>query len=392
MSYFTEPPKHSQPHADARNTQNIGNYSTPERLSIRCAASIPIKPVLWLWQSRIALSKTTILAGDGGLGKSQISAYMASIVSRESSVWPDGAPCDITGNVLILSAEDDAQDTIVPRLMAAGANINRCFVIDAVTKTTRGKITERQFDLTKDIVRLENAIESMGDVKLIIIDPISAYMGKTDSHNNEAVRGMLTPISALAIKHQVAVLLVTHLNKSKDPNPMARVIGSIGLVAAARAGYIVQKDAEQPEKRYFLPIKNNVGNDKDGFSFEIEAYTIDETISTSRVRWHPDLVIAKKILQPEPETQTNGAKAYLENLLSEGFLPAQQIFDLAEGMGYSKSSIQRAANALKINKRKFGFNPSVWFWSLSPLEGIEDSEEFKQMMPQSSLLPDDNAS
>lgn len=357
-----------------------------EQLKTTCLADVEMKPINWLWEQRIACGKTTILAGDPGLGKSQVTAYLSAIVTNDNSRWVDGSKCRHCGNVLLLSAEDDPQDTIKPRLIAAGADVSHCHIIESVNKREDDRDCERLFNLTKDVERLDEAITRIGNVKLIIIDPISAYMGDTDSHNNEAMRGMLAPLSSLAVKHEVAILLVTHLNKSKDSNPLSRVIGSIGLIASARAGYVMMKDETDPHKRYFLPIKNNVGNDHDGFSYEIGSVTLDNGIVTSKIDWNEATVNANAILYPEAQTQTNGAKAFLEDLLAEHvILSPQEIWDHGEGSGYSKQALQRASSSLGVVKHKIGFKPSIWLWSLLPREDIEDTEEFKKYVAQCSL-------
>ena len=113
-------------------------------------------------------------------------------------------------NVLILSAEDGAQDTIIPRLEALGANLDNIHIICAVP-IENGK--ERSFDLTLDVEKLQKSSERISNVKLIIVDPISAYLGKTDSHRNSDVRSALTPVSDFAEASGACLHCVTHLNK-----------------------------------------------------------------------------------------------------------------------------------------------------------------------------------
>lgn len=344
-------------------------------------SDIVMKAINWLWDKRIACGKLTVIAGNPGLGKSQLTANLAATVSR-GMMWPDDSPNATQGHVVFLSAEDDPADTIKPRLIAAGADVSKCHIIEAIlTKTKDGRDSERSFDLSQDVERLGMAIKQIGDVRLVIIDPITAYLGDTDSHNNADIRGVLAPLSLMAAQHDVAILLVTHLNKSTGQDVLARVIGSIGLIAAARAGYVVMKDGKQPELRYFLPIKNNVGNDTDGFSFMIEETEVEGNISTSRVIWQAGTVNAHAILHPQPEvkpTAVNGAKGFLSDFLTGKSIMMTEIIDMAEGAGYSKGSIQRAARALKVKREKLGMDGG-WKWSLPNLDAygkpIEDAEE-----------------
>ena len=125
-----------------------------------------------------------------------------------------------TGSVIILSAEDDAEDTIRPRLEAAGADLKRVFILDAIREPNRdGALTTRPFNLTADIERLSDLARKLGDVGLIDIDPITAYLGGVDSHKNAEVRGVLAPLAAMAAETEAAIVCVSHLNKAGGPRP-----------------------------------------------------------------------------------------------------------------------------------------------------------------------------
>jgi putative DNA primase/helicase len=163
-------------------------------LITQCAADVTPQPVEWLWPGRFALGKLTLIAGEAGLGKSQLSIAMVAAVTTGSE-WPCREGRAPQGSVVILSAEDGAADTVVPRLMAAGADRERVEIVSAV----HDEKSRRSFDLSADLALLENKISEIGDVKLIIIDPISSYLGpKVDSHVNAAVRGVLEPVTEMA--------------------------------------------------------------------------------------------------------------------------------------------------------------------------------------------------
>ena len=221
------------------------SVSPPEsRLLIRRAVDAHPKPIRWLWPMRVALGKLTLIAGDPGLGKSFLSVAMAATVSTGGR-WPVDGTCAPLGDVLILSAEDDLQDTIRPRLDAAGADVRRVQVIEAVAITTEDGVQRKMFSLVKDLAALDDVLADMPDCKLLTVDPISAYMDGTDSHKNTDVRALLAQLADLAAKHDVAVVAVSHLNKSGGPAAY-RVTGSIAFTAAPRAAYAVTKDAENP--------------------------------------------------------------------------------------------------------------------------------------------------
>ena len=355
---------------------------TPEiksEVDLICMSDIESKPIEWLWKERIACGKLTVIAGNAGLGKSQITAYLAKVVTTGGCFHNENEAVKI-GRVIFLSAEDDPADTIKPRLVAVGANVSLCHVLSAInTQNQNGKAGKRNFDLTQDIEQLGKICENFGDVRLIVIDPISAYLGNTDSNNNSDMRGLLMPLSDMAAKHGVALIVLTHLNKSTSQDAHSRVIGSVGLVAAARAAYMVQKDAEKPEIRYFVPIKNNIGNDHDGFAFVIEGVELENNITTSKICWQDGVVEAQKILNPQAEqkpTATNGAADFLRELLANKPMLVNDIFEEAEGMGYNKSAVRRAARKIGIKRKKLGMDGG-WQWQLANFEPpiTEDYED-----------------
>src|SRR5215469_17170241 len=140
--------------------------------------------------------------------------------------WPCGEGRSPIGNVIILNAEDGAADTIVPRALAAGADLKRIHIVSAVNDDTH----RRAFNLQKDIEVLERKITEIGDVVLVIIDPVSSYLGKTDSHKNSEVRSVLEPLSEMAERTGVSILSITHFSKTGSNNTtkaLHRFIGSI---------------------------------------------------------------------------------------------------------------------------------------------------------------------
>ena len=195
-----------------------------------------------------------------------MSLFICSIISSGGQ-WPvSGGTCE-KGNIIILSAEDRADDMIVPRLKAVNADLEKIHIIEAV-KTDDGN--EKTFDLSSDVELLKNEAVQIGNVKLIIIDPISAYLGKIDSHRNTEVRDALNPIIKFADEIGACLLCVTHLNKGSSGNALSRVAGSIAFAAAARACFVVTRDPDDPDRRLMLPLKNNLAKDTYGFAYRIE--------------------------------------------------------------------------------------------------------------------------
>lgn len=343
--------------------------SKPEVLSERFS-DIKQEPINWLWPERIARGKVTLLAGNPGLGKSQITASLAAIVTT-GGIWPaDGTICR-PGSVIVLSAEDDPADTIGPRLKAAGADLAKAHFLKCIQILDKqGKLLQKTFSLKTDLTRLDKFLETINDVALLIIDPITAYLGDTDSYKNAEVRGLLEPLRALAAKHNLAVLAISHLNKASNQDPLMRVSGSLAFVASARAAYVVAPDSNDNNRRLLLPIKNNIGNDKTGFAYSIEGCTLNNGISTSRVLWEAQTVDIKaheamsvSSTDPEETSALKEAVEFLSDLLKDRSLSVKKIKTLAHQSGHSWITIRRAKEQLGAIHKKELFGGD-WIWRL----------------------------
>jgi 5S rRNA maturation endonuclease (ribonuclease M5) len=168
-------------------------------LVMRRASEVEARPIRWLWKYRIPCGKLTIIAGHPDLGKSQVTCYFAARVTR-GGPWPDGAGHAVGGGqVVILSAEDDSADTLVPRLEAAGADLERVHIVDGVIRgySGDGTLHQRMFSLETDLAALDAKLTELQRVELVVIDPLSAYLGNIDSHVNAEVRGALGPVKQL---------------------------------------------------------------------------------------------------------------------------------------------------------------------------------------------------
>ena len=219
--------------------------------------------------------KVTMLAGHPGLGKSQLALAIVSIVTTGGRFPVNGARAEC-GSAVILSAEDDAEDTIRPRLDAVGADLARCRVVGAVhDRDDTGRDHMRGFSVVDDMPRLATALAEIGDAILVIVDPITAYLGATDSHRNAEVRSALTPLTHLAVEHRVAVLAISHLRKSLEGEAFPRVSGSLAFVAAARAAYVVTRDPANENRRWQIVLVSTVDTRFQGKvvqTFAIERY------------------------------------------------------------------------------------------------------------------------
>ena len=351
---------------------------TGRGLISQCAADIRPERVEWIWPGRIAVGKQTCFGGDPGTSKSTLSIAIAATVTR-GGLWPCGEGQARKGSVIILSAEDGAADTIIPRLLAAGADRARVRIVTAV-RTDNGK-GHRSFNLQADLDLLEAHIHEIGDVVLIIIDPVSSYMGKGDSHKNTEVRQVLEPVGEMATRMRVAVLTVTHFSKGGNNNTtkaLHRFIGSIAFIGAARAGFAVMEDPDVKGRRLFLHAKNNLARPPQGLAYKLEervavpAQDGAEAIYASAIVWDdaPVEQTADDVLgtagAPDNDTGKEAAKTFLRQALARGPLPAKEILKMAAEEGLTPKTIRTAKEALRVVSEREGFGPgSKLRWSLS---------------------------
>jgi putative DNA primase/helicase len=337
------------------------------------AADIAPEKIDWLWAGRIARGKHTCIAGEPGTGKSQLMIYITAVVTTGGD-WPCGEGRASIGSVIILSAEDSAGDTIIPRLIVAGADRYRVHVVSAV-RDTNGR---RALNLQHDLDLLEKKIVEIGNAALVVIDPVSSYLGKTDSHNNSDVRGVLEPLSEMAERMRVAILSVTHFSKAGANNTtkaLHRFIGSIAFTGAPRTAFAVFDDAECPGRRLFLHAKNNLAPPPQGLAFRLEQCIVGDvgqSIVASRVLWdaEPVTITANQAMAADATgTESRTAKAetmeFLQEVLSGEPVPAAEINRLARVHGLTAKAVRSARLALGVEIKRDGFGPgSKSLWSL----------------------------
>ena len=340
----------------------------------RCAAQITPKRIDFLWLGRIARGKHTAIAGEPGDGKSQLSIYVAATISRGGE-WPCGEGRAPIGNVIFFNAEDGADDTMVPRLIAAGADLERVHIVSAVLR--EGGKGRRTFNLQADLALLEKKIAEIGDVALVIIDPISSYMGKTDSHKNAEVRGALEPLSEMAERLKVAILSITHFSKTGAANnskALHRFIGSIAFIGAPRAAFAVIEDADNEGRILLLHAKNNMAPKPQGLAYRLVQRIVGEEgggIVASYIAFdsEPVTVSADEALRASDgggdKTAKADAKEFLQGALAAGAVPAAEINRMARDHGLTPKAVRSAREALGVKIDRNGFGPgSKSLWSL----------------------------
>ena len=328
-------------------------------------ADLNPEPIAWLWQDWLAMGKLHTLAGTPGQGKTTIALSMAATVTT-GAAWPDGRRCVLPGKVLIWSGEDDPADTLLPRLLAAGADRSRVYFVGG----TRIDGEVCPFDPARDMTALRDAADRIGNVRMILVDPIASAVAG-DSHKNTEVRRALQPLVDLAGTMNAALVGITHFSKGgQGVDPAQRVIGSVAFTAVARVVLVAAKvqgdDGE--DRRILARGKSNIGPDDGGLTYALEQCEPLPGIHASRIVWGVQVKGTARELLAEPEQDTpagskSEAMAFLLERLALGTCPAKTLKQEAIDAGISWKSIRTASEKLGVRKTKGGYQ-GEWYWNL----------------------------
>jgi putative DNA primase/helicase len=366
----------------------------PDAVILRRGSTLTPEAVRWLWTHWLAVGKFHVLAGPPGQGKTTIALACVATVTAGGR-WPDGSVCD-PGNVLIWSGEDDPKDTLLPRLMAMGADVSRVYFIES----TRVDGKAEAFDPARDMPALLTEAERIGDVRLLIVDPVvSAVAG--DSHKNGEVRRALQPLVDLASALQTAVLGISHFSKgSGGRDPVERVTGSLAFGALARVVLCAVKvkgtDGDD-DRRILARAKSNIGPDDGGFEYGIEQVSLDgfPDIDASVIRWGRALEGSARELLAEAETEDDEAEpardvdAFVLGCLADGPRSAGAMKKDADGAGFAWRTVQRARKRLGVKAEKVGMSGG-WVWAIpagTKAPSREDATEGAEGVNLAALAP-----
>ena len=331
----------------------------PEANRVICMASVEPQSVSWLWKHRIPLGKVTLIEGDPGVGKSYLTDAIAA-----AAVAGNGLPGEEASeprNVLLLTAEDGLADTVRPRLDKMKADVSRIFALEDLPA----------FDVP-GLLRLEAAIIEK-QAALVVIDPLIAYMSKTDIHRANAVRAVMAALARIAERQGCAIVCVRHLTKSHKDRAIYAGAGSIDFTAACRSVLLVGADPEDPTKRAIVQTKNNLSE---------FASAVGYTINGDGFFWtgESDLTAERILADASGEDARNenrDAEDFLRQALSEGPRAPKDVQREATQHGITTWALRRARGALGIKATKQGGHfgkDQGWSWALSAELVSQDAE------------------
>lgn len=307
-------------------------------------SEVETQSIEWLWFPYIPYGKLTIIQGDPGDGKTTMVLNLASKLSK-GELFEGEEVISEPINIIYQTAEDGLADTVKPRLESAGADCSRISVID-----------ESDMSLSMADERIEEALVRT-DAKLLILDPIQAYLGVgMDMNRANEAREMTKRLGALAQKYKCAIVLIGHMNKASGNKAAYRGMGSIDFYAVARSVLLVGRIEREPDMRAVVQIKNNLAAFGHSKAFEL---------SEEGFKWIGDYdITADEILGgvvPKVNKQERAAELLKELSLKHQMLPSKEIFDIAREENISKRTMEIAKQELGIKAKRMN---DVWYWTL----------------------------
>ena len=333
------------------------------------------KRVAWLWQDRIPLGKLTVLAGPGGSGKSFVALDMAARVSR-GAPWPDRPDMAAQGNsVLLLCGEDDLEDTVAPRLVAAGADTTRMELFTSAQSYDRvdNKHTVRPLAFPKDLEQLDWLITQHQSLRLVVIDPLARYCP-----DKKQLEETLRRLQEIAKQRNVAIVVTVRTN-ARSRSPRKLFASADPRYDAAPCVWNVIPDPADPLRRFLAPARLN---------FAPPATWVPFTINSRVVKWEGPLTevevnrqLAEALLKARPPTpEETDAMEWIVQAVGNLEVPSVSVFAEGRECGLKPPLLRRAAKRLGVHYVKRGFaGAGMWFWSLRPPPAwplpLEDDDE-----------------
>jgi putative DNA primase/helicase len=343
-----------------------------KQLTCTPASEITPRQLRWFWPERIPLGKLTLLVGDPDVGKS---LTIADIIARCTTgrPWPDCEndmpPC----SVAVLAAEDDWEDTLVPRFIAAGADLSKVFRVDPIQVEFKGKTIKRSAALDTDIEAFEELLRERPEIKLISFDPLASYIGDKNRNVEREIRAVLDSVKELAERTGVTIISADHFNKTALASALHRVSGSTSVVGAPRAVWGFQKDPDDPKQRLMSRIKLNVSANHSGLRYSIVVKSVNISgceFKVPHVAWGgatdttADEIFSRSA-DPE-EAKIGKAVRWLKEFLASGAKLAADVYTAGEEQGYDAQFLKRSVRA-RAGADKPYQEGRRWFWKLKEL-------------------------
>ena len=316
-------------------------------LEMYTAADVEPKEVKWLWYPYIPFGKVTLIQGDSGDGKSTFALNLAALLTRGDTLPFTGVSHEPM-RVIYLNAEDDADDTVVPRFMKANGERSRLYFISE---------EKQRLNFSDD--RIREAIVSTG-ARVCILDPLASYLGADVSMNlaNE-VRPRFESLIEVARETGCAIIVIAHMNKAEGLNAKYRANGSVDIVAAVRSALVIGRSSDDADDRIMAQSKNNLAPLGSSILFSVSDGVV-EFIDTIDVT--ADQLVGAYGAGKAKETKQAVASRELLVMLDKGPVPQKEIMARMRELGISQRTCELAKGTLPIESVREG---GCFVWRLA---------------------------
>ena len=309
---------------------------------------LEVRDVKWLWYPYIPFGKITILEGDPGDGKSTFMLTIAALLTKgESLPFEDPENRKEPMRVIYQTTEDDAEDTVMPRFMNADGDPKMlCF------------IREDKKHLTFSDRRIRQAV-IQENAKLLILDPMSSYIGNCSMNHANEVRAQFDHLISVSKETGCAIVIIAHLNKAEGLKAIYRTVGSIDVVGAARSTLLITKDQNEEDLRVMVQAKSNLAPTGSGIVFRLgkKIEFLEETQFQA-----DDLLTSFLPAQPgRPDSKTREASEAIRSLLANGPVPSSRCESYLKGLNIGMTTAKKAKRLLGVTSQREG---TGWTWSL----------------------------
>jgi len=370
------------------------------------ASSVIMEPIRWIWEQRFPAGKLALLNGPQGGGKTMVFTDIAARVSSGMD-WPDGAKNTLGPRKVIFAAtEDDEKDTTVPRLVAAGANLDNIIILDKIKveqilRNKGGNVTGVKTNLTlldlSEHTKLLKCLltQKYPDASVVLLDPITAFLGVDETKDRET-RPVLESVAEAMRGTLCTVIGIIHSNKMTKGSAGDKVKGGSSMLGVTRTAWAVGRDPDDKNQRYMALIKGNVLKKESGLKFTVGNKVVDAArgIEAGYVVWGEemdedanDMLTATRNLDKEglEQKQQKKAEAMLFRELDKGWRLLSDLHRAREKEHISESSMKRARYALGVIFAKVG-RQCIWAMPGTPLpEGAKSGAEDTQIGDQDEL-------
>lgn len=323
----------------------------------RVLSDVEAKAVPWLWPDFIPLGRASLICGDPGSAKTFYCLDLASRLSR-GLTWADGSPGIGPARTVYLTVEDDANDTVRPRVDSLGGDPAMISVYNA------DQPLHLDLSSAAGLKRLEDEIVRLGNVRLVVVDPIIDFSGDVNPNTTEEVRALLTPLIQVSARNNFALVLIGHLNKAQALSAIYRAGGTTsGWLGKCRAAFMIFRDADDKPLRHVVPLKANLARrDPAQLEFRLADGQLDIRVSDEEI--DPDEQLNPQ-RGPSPKDRDEAVKWLHDYFIGRDEVPATEVETAARAHLISPATLRRAKKAAGYESRRRNESDgrAVWVWA-----------------------------